>query len=91
MHVILIAVISLGVIAVVLAAILYAASKKFSVYEDPRIGQVAAVLPQANCGGCGYPGCSGFADACVKLALWTVNFARWVGRRLWRKSQIFSA
>ena len=23
-------------------------------------------LPQANCGGCGYPGCSGFADACVK-------------------------
>ena len=24
------------------------------------------VLPQANCGGCGYPGCSGFADACVK-------------------------
>ena len=35
-------------------------------YEDPRIAQVAAVLPQANCGGCGYPGCSGFADACVK-------------------------
>lgn len=24
------------------------------------------MLPQANCGGCGYPGCSGFADACVK-------------------------
>ena len=32
------------------------------------IGQVAAVLPQANCGGCGYPGCSGFAAACVKAA-----------------------
>ena len=28
--------------------------------------QVAEVLTQANCGGCGYPGCSGFADACVK-------------------------
>ena len=66
MNVILIAVISLGVIALVLAAILYVASKKFAVYEDPRIAQVAAVLPQANCGGCGYPGCSGFADACVK-------------------------
>ncbi len=66
MNVILIAVVSLGVIALVLAAILYVASKKFAVYEDPRIGQVAAVLPQANCGGCGYPGCSGFADACVK-------------------------
>jgi Na+-translocating ferredoxin:NAD+ oxidoreductase RNF subunit RnfB len=66
MNVILIAVVSLGVIALVLAAVLYMASKKFAVYEDPRIGQVAAVLPQANCGGCGYPGCSGFADACVK-------------------------
>ena len=66
MNVILIAVISLGAIALVLAAILYVASKKFAVYEDPRIAQVGEVLPQANCGGCGYPGCSGFADACVK-------------------------
>ncbi|MBE6286920.1 MAG: Fe-S cluster domain-containing protein [Mediterranea massiliensis] len=66
MNVILIAVISLGAIALILAAILYAASKKFAVYEDPRIAQVSEVLPQANCGGCGYPGCSGFADACVK-------------------------
>lgn len=48
MNVILIAVISLGVIALVSAAILYVASKKFAVYEDPRIAQVAEVLPQAN-------------------------------------------
>ena len=41
MNVILIAVISLGVIALVSAAILYVASKKFAVYEDPRIAQVA--------------------------------------------------
>ena len=66
MNLILIAVISLGAIALVLAAILYVASKKFAVYEDPRIAQVGEVLPQANCGGCGYPGCSGLADACVK-------------------------
>lgn len=66
MNVILIAVISLGAIALISAAILYIASKKFAVYEDPRIAQVGEVLPQANCGGCGYPGCSGFADACVK-------------------------
>ena len=66
MNEILIAVISLGAIALIAAAILYVASKKFAVYEDPRIAQVAAVLPQANCGGCGYPGCNGFADACVK-------------------------
>lgn len=46
MNVILIAVISLGVIALVSAAILYVASKKFAVYEDPRIAQVAEVLPR---------------------------------------------
>ena len=28
--------------------------------------QVQEVLPGANCGGCGYPGCAGFAGACVK-------------------------
>ena len=50
MNLILIAVISLGAIALVLAAILYVASKKFAVYEDPRIAQVGEVLPQANCG-----------------------------------------
>lgn len=66
MNLILIAVISLGAIALALAAILYMASRKFAVYEDPRIAQVAEILPQANCGGCGYPGCAGFADACVK-------------------------
>ena len=66
MDLILVAVISLGAIGLISAVILYAASKKFAVYEDPRIGQVAEVLPQANCGGCGYPGCSGFAAAWVK-------------------------
>lgn len=66
MNVILIAVISLGAIGLVAAIVLYVASRKFAVHEDPRIAQVAAVLPQANCGGCGYPGCAGFASACVK-------------------------
>ncbi len=66
MNLILVAVISLGVIGLISAVILFGASKKFAVYEDPRIGKVAEVLPHANCGGCGYPGCSGFAEACVK-------------------------
>jgi hypothetical protein len=66
MDLILVAVISLGAVGLIAAVILYVASKKFAVYEDPRIAQVAEVLPQANCGGCGYPGCSGFAEACVK-------------------------
>ena len=63
---ILIAIISLGVIGIIGALLLYWASKKFEVHEDPRIGQVQSVLPGANCGGCGYPGCAGFAGACVK-------------------------
>ena len=67
MNLILVAVISLGAIGLIAAVILFVASKKFAVYEDPRIAQVAEVLPQANCGGCGYPGCSGFAAACVKF------------------------
>jgi len=48
---------TLGAIGAVGAVFLYAASKKFEVYEDPRIAQVQEVLPGANCGGCGYPGC----------------------------------
>ena len=66
MNLILVAVLSLGAIGLISAVVLFVASKKFAVYEDPRIGRVAEVLPQANCGGCGYPGCFGFAEACVK-------------------------
>ena len=68
MDFIFIAVIVLGAIGLVAAAVLYLCSKKFAVKEDPRIGEVAALLPQANCGGCGFPGCSGLADALVKGA-----------------------
>ncbi len=68
MNVILIAVTVLGVVGLVSALVLYVVSHKFAVHEDPRIGAVSAVLPQANCGGCGFPGCSGFAAACVKAA-----------------------
>ena len=68
MNVILIAVIVLGAIGLSSALILFFASKKFAVHEDERIGQVQEVLPGANCGGCGYPGCAGFAGACVKAA-----------------------
>lgn len=68
MNFIFIALIVLGSIALVAAVILYICSKKFAVHEDPRIGQVAALLPGANCGGCGFAGCSGMADALVKGA-----------------------
>lgn len=60
-----IAILVLGVIGLAAALILFAASKKFAVTEDPRLNQVTEALPGANCGGCGFPGCSGFAKACV--------------------------
>lgn len=37
--------------------------KKFKVERDPKIDEVRAALPGANCGGCGYPGCDGYAEA----------------------------
>ncbi len=54
---------ALGVLA---AVILYVVAQKFKVYEDPRIDTVESMLPGANCGGCGFPGCRGMADALVK-------------------------
>lgn len=62
------AVIVLGAIALIAAVVLFVVSKKFAVVEDPRIEQVQEALPGANCGGCGFPGCSGLADALVKGA-----------------------
>ena len=63
MNIILIAVCVLGLIGLASAIVLFVVSHKFAVHEDPRIAQVGDVLPQANCGGCGYPGCSGMAAA----------------------------
>jgi Na+-translocating ferredoxin:NAD+ oxidoreductase RNF subunit RnfB len=68
MNLILIALIVLGVIGAIGALVLHVVAKKFYVYEDPRVGQVEEVLPGANCGGCGFPGCHGMADACVKAS-----------------------
>ena len=52
------------------AIILYLVAQKFKVYEDPRIDQVEEVLPAANCGGCGFPGCHNFAETLVKSESW---------------------
>ena len=39
------------------------AARKFAVKKDERAEQILAILPGANCGACGYPGCSGYAGA----------------------------
>ena len=66
MNFIVIAILVLGFIALVAALVLFGVSKKFAVEEDPRLGQVGEILPGANCGGCGFAGCSGMAAALVK-------------------------
>lgn len=60
---ILISLIVLGVIGIIAGVLLYAAARKFHVYEDPRIAEVEHLLPGANCGGCGFSGCHAFAVA----------------------------
>ena len=66
MNIVLIAVVILGGTGLVLASVIFLTAKKFKVYEDPKIDEVQQALPAANCGGCGYPGCRNFAEACVK-------------------------
>ena len=60
---ILIAVGILGGLGLLFGLVLAAASKVFYVETDPRLDQLNACLPGANCGGCGYAGCGGYAEA----------------------------
>ena len=53
----------LGGMAIVFGAILGYASKVFAVEKDPKVPLILDVLPGANCGGCGFPGCEAFAVA----------------------------
>ncbi|MBR1426832.1 MAG: hypothetical protein IJ609_04620 [Paludibacteraceae bacterium] len=66
MDIILYSLLILGVTSFIAAVLLYFVSQFFKVEEDPRIDLVQAVLPGANCGGCGFAGCRNFAEACVK-------------------------
>ena len=55
----------LGGVGLVFAVFIALAYWKLRVYEDPRIDMVASMLPGANCGACGFPGCRGFAEQAV--------------------------
>lgn len=64
--VILYTILSLSGLGATAAIVLFFVAQKFKVVEDPRIDEVEEKLPAANCGGCGFPGCRNFAEACVK-------------------------
>ena len=53
---------SMGLLSGVL---LTAASKIFEVKVDERIEKISEVLPQANCGACGFAGCGDYANAII--------------------------
>ena len=57
--------VSLGGIGLVASLGLGVASRFFAVEVDPRVETLEDILPGANCGGCGLPGCSQFAGALV--------------------------
>lgn len=63
---ILIAVLVLGVAALILGLMLSYASKVFAVEQDEKEVALREALPGANCGACGYAGCDGYAEALSK-------------------------
>ncbi|MDR1020328.1 MAG: RnfABCDGE type electron transport complex subunit B [Synergistaceae bacterium] len=55
----------LGAMGAAFGALLAFASIKFFVDADGRVSRIREALPGANCGGCGYPGCDGYAEGVV--------------------------
>ena len=53
------------ILGAILGAILAISSKLFHVEVDKREEEVTSKLPGYNCGACGFPGCSGLANALV--------------------------
>lgn len=53
----------LTLLAVAFGVILGFAAVHFRVEADPIVDQLDALLPQTQCGQCGYPGCKPYAEA----------------------------
>jgi electron transport complex protein RnfB len=53
----------LGGIGLVLGLLINLVAQKFAVEDDRRIDEIEHLLPNYNCGACGYPGCHGMAEA----------------------------
>ena len=63
---ILLPILVIGGMGLVFGALLAVAAKAFAVKVDERVPKILNSLPGANCGGCGFAGCSAYADAIVK-------------------------
>ncbi len=60
---ILTALLAIGLLALVFGVVLGFASVKFKVESDPLVEQIDQILPQTQCGQCGYPGCKPYAES----------------------------
>jgi electron transport complex protein RnfB len=63
MSMVLSAVVALLALCLICGAILGFAAVRFRVEGDPITEQINALLPQTQCGQCGYPGCRPYAEA----------------------------
>lgn len=63
---ILTAVTILGAVGLTFGILIALANRRLRVWEDPRIDVVTGMLPGANCGACGVPGCRAFAELVVQ-------------------------
>ncbi|MGP9800747.1 electron transport complex subunit RsxB [Rheinheimera sp. NSM] len=57
------ALIAIGSLALIFGAVLGFAAIRFKVESDPLVEQIDDILPQTQCGQCGYPGCRPYAEA----------------------------
>ncbi|WP_333606899.1 electron transport complex subunit RsxB [Arsukibacterium sp.] len=57
------ALLALGVLALIFGGLLGYAAIRFKVESDPLVEQIDDILPQTQCGQCGYPGCRPYAQA----------------------------
>jgi len=68
MNIFVFAFVSMGVVAVILAIVIFYVSRKFHVEDNPKVKDVLSMLPGVNCGACGFAGCQALAVAFVEGA-----------------------
>lgn len=56
----------IGGLGLLFGGLLAYAAQRFAVEEDARVETICDLLPGANCGACGFPGCINFAEKVVK-------------------------
>ena len=61
------AALTLGALGLVMGVLLAVASRIFAVRTDERVEQIVSILPGANCGGCGFAGCTAYALSLIHI------------------------